>query len=401
VSASNELPARDHTAVKRNAAPRRVLIEDITLREGQQAAEVAFSRAAELDVVRLLDRIGVADIQVGFAGRDNDLLREVADLGTRANLAMILVGFANEWQSMVDEVADLGVSELQVLFRSADPQLAAMGLTRDEVADAVTTRVAYAKDKIERVTLTPSFGTSADLTFLSQLFRIGVDAGADRVAVIDTLGISSPESFRALVEHTREIVGEGVGIDVHCHDDLGLAVANSIAGVLGGADRIDASINGYGERAGNCPLEEVGLALKLLYGIDAGIDLSKLVETSSSVAALARTTVPSMKAVVGRDAFSQKLDIHLQLAEHDSSLMEPYDPALVGNTRQLRLGVGTGPKGVLTKLAELGSSPVDTVVASAVAAAINDYARKTDAVVGDAEFRRLVAEAQTQTVTEA
>jgi isopropylmalate/homocitrate/citramalate synthase len=390
VSAGKELI----TGNDRTASTSRVTIEDITLREGQQAAEIAFSRAAELELVGLLDRLGVADIQIGFAGRDTGLLREIVDMDVQSGLAMILIGFADDWQAVVDEVAELGVSELQVLFRSADRQMSAMGLTRDDVSDGVATRIAYAKGKFARVTFTPSFGTSADPTFLLQLYRIAAAEGADRVSVIDTLGISSPESFRALVERTREAVGDSIGIDVHCHDDLGLAVANSIAGVRGGADRIDASVNGYGERAGNCPLEEVALGLKLLYGIDAGIDLARLVDTSRSVAELARVSVPGMKAVVGHDAFSQKLDIHLKLAEHDSSLMEPYDPSLVGNSRQLRLGVGTGPYGVLTKLAELGEPPVEMPVARAVAEAINDFARTTDAAVGDEAFRELLHQAR-------
>ena len=370
-----------------------IQVEDITLREGQQAAEIAFTRGAELEVARLVDELGVTTIQVGFAGRDDGLVEEVARLRPKAGLAMILVGFGDDWQRVVDNAAALGVTELQVLYRAADRQLEAMGLTRNEVADGVATRTGYASERVEHVTFTPSFGTSADREFLASLYGIAVDAGAERVSVIDTLGIASPETIRELVALAREAAGPGVGIDVHCHDDLGLAVANTIAGVLAGADRVDASVNGYGERAGNCPLEEVVLALELLYGYETAIRTEGLTATSRAVAELARTTVPAMKAVVGEDAFAQKLDIHLQLTARDPSLMEPYDPALVGNSRKLRLGVGTGRQGVLAKLRELGLPTVEPHVADAIAAKVNESARSVEAIISDLTFTRLVAEA--------
>jgi isopropylmalate/homocitrate/citramalate synthase len=189
----------------------------------------------------------------------------------------------------------------------------------------------------------------------------------------------------------RRLAGEQAGVRVHMHNDFGLGVANTLAGIEAGADWVEVTVNGLGERAGNCPLEELVVALEALYGIQVGVRteslfiLCKLVEQMSGVA------IAPMQPVVGGDVFSNKLEIHVKAASTDPTLMEPYDPAVVGNRRTIRLGRGTGPTGVLMKLQELNLALPAELIDTAVQR-VNQRAVANKKGVSDSEFRQLVGE---------
>lgn len=367
-----------------------VQIADITLREGEQASGIAFTRAEKVRLAARVAELGAAMVQVGFAGRDDDVVAAVRAASVPTRLAVVLVGFRGNWRLAAESAARAGADEIQVLFRGADRQLEAMGISREQALSLVAEQVGHCVQVVPAVTFHPSFVTVADEAFARELYAVADDAGATRFGVMDTLGVARPEAIAHLVGVARAATGDGA-VDVHCHNDFGLAVANTIAGLRAGASRADTSVNGYGERAGNCPFDELAVALELLYGVETGIDLAGLTALDEEISGMAAATLPPMKAVGGRDAFSQKLDIHVQLAKVDPSLMEPFSPGLVGNRRQLRLGRGTGPHGAREKAAQLGLEPPDEAAAALLAEAINERALASKRAVTDDEFRDMLA----------
>jgi isopropylmalate/homocitrate/citramalate synthase len=200
--------------------------------------------------------------------------------------------------------------------------------------------------------------------------------------------VAGPERIAQLVTQIKDLTGGEVG--VHCHDDFGLALANTLAGLQAGANLADSSLLGLGERAGNCATEELAVALELLYGVATGVDLERLTGLAEYVSEVTGVPISPAKAVVGSDAFSQKLDMHVALTRKDPSLLEPFPPQRVGNRRRLRLGLGSGPISVLAKLEQLGLPAVDERRARDIAAWVNETALRRRSAVTDEEFQENV-----------
>lgn len=367
----------------------RVRMHDITLREGQQAAEIAFSLADKVALAERLADAGVQYAQAGFAGADDEAVRALKKAGVPIDLSVLLVAFKDDWREALAGAVESGADVIQVLVRSGDAQLETMGVTR---ADALrqTEQVTAAAVAIGReVWYIPSFGTVADERFLLELYRVAADSGASVAAIADTLGVATPEATAYLVEAVRDATAGGV-VGVHCHDDFGLAIANTLAGIRAGAEIAEVTLNGYGERAGNCSLGELALALKLLYDSDPGIRLDRLVDLERFASEITGVPLPLDKPVSGKNVFAQKLDIHVALTKERAGLMEPYPPELVGNRRALRLGVGTGPVAVRAKLRKLGRDDLGDKEAGTLAELVRAQALEQKAAVEDEEFLRLV-----------
>jgi isopropylmalate/homocitrate/citramalate synthase len=255
------------------------------------------------------------------------------------------------------------------------------------------------RELVPEVSFDPSFVTLADPGFLREVYSAAAEAGAQRFGVADSTGVASPERIGELVRMVREVTGGGA-VGVHCHDDFGLALANTLAGLAAGADLADASVLGLGERAGNCAIEELALALQVLYQVDAGVRLDRLTALAQSVSQATGVPIPAAKAVVGADVFSQKLDMHVALTQRDPSLLEPYPPQTVGNRRRLRLGVGTGPVAIKAKLAELGLPELDAAAAAELADWVNQTALGQKRGVTDAEFEERAGSAFSQALSD-
>lgn len=331
---------------------RSILIHDITLREGEQAAGVAFDAADRIAIARALDEVGVQRIQVGFAGQHDDAVREMKGAGIRSSLSELCVVFDSGWKERVDLAARAEVDVLLMLMRASDAQLAKLPLTREQALDRVSAAVAFARERVGTVVFQPSFATTADPTYLEELCVAAAAAGAHEVSLADTVGIASPGRMGELVASIKRRAGIAVG--VHAHDDFGLAVANTLAAIEAGADVAEVSVLGLGERAGNCPLEELVVALEQLYAIPTAIDLKGLTTLAETVAKRANVPIPFSKPIVGEDVFTQKLDMHVRVAAESPWLHEPFDPGLVGQQRRLKLGRGSGKISVRAKLDQLG-----------------------------------------------
>jgi isopropylmalate/homocitrate/citramalate synthase len=368
----------------------RLTVTDCTLREGQQAAEVAFSPDDEVEFVRALSALGVPVVQVGYAGDDDASVRRIRQACPTQSLASLLVGWKPDASDALASTREAGADVCSVLFRSTDAHLDKLGYTRTGAVDRVQELVALGRAAgFREVAFGPSFSTLADQDFLFQLYAAALEAGATVISLADSTGTAKPSVVRYLVERMRAL-SDTAGVRVHMHNDLGLAMANTLAGVEAGADWIEVTVNGLGERAGNCPLEEFVVAIEALYGIRLPIRSEGLYELSRLVARLTNVGIPPMKPVVGADVFANKLEIHIVAAEADPTLMEPFDPVLAGNRRTIRLGRGTGPTGVRMKATELGLDLPDHSV-PAVVAAVNDWAVAHKRGVPDDVFAELVA----------
>jgi isopropylmalate/homocitrate/citramalate synthase len=377
---------------------RRVSIQDITLREGQQAADVAFSIPEKVGLAAQLVDAGIKRIQAGYAGADEETVSALKCI-PGAVVSVLLVAFRDDWRAAAEKAAAAGVDVLMVLFRVAPSQLAAMGITEARALEQIRSAVAVGRELVPEVSFDPSFVTLADPGFLREVYSAAAEAGARRFGVADSTGVASPERIAELVRMVREVTGGGA-VGVHCHDDFGLALANTLAGLAAGADLADASVLGLGERAGNCAIEELALALQVLYKVDAGVRLDRMTALAQSVSQATGLPIPAAKAVVGEDVFSQKLDMHVALTQRDPSLLEPYPPQTVGNRRRLRLGVGTGPVAIRAKLAELGLPEVDAAAAAELAAWVNQTALGRKRGVTDAEFAEKAGSAFSQPLSD-
>jgi isopropylmalate/homocitrate/citramalate synthase len=363
---------------------RRITIQDITLREGQQAADVSFSIPEKVALAERLVDAGVTRVQAGYAGADDATvaaLKRVPGLQASA----LLIAFKDDWERAVESVAAAGIDVIMVLYRVAPSQLRAMDISPPQALDRIRAAVRRAVELAPGASFDPSFVTLAEPGFLREAYAAAAEAGARHFGVADSTGIAAPQRIAELVGMVGEVTGGGA-VGVHCHDDFGLALANTLAGIEAGATLADASVLGLGERAGNCATEELALALEVLYGLDSGCRLERMTGLAEAVSAAAGVPIPPAKAVVGAEVFSQKLDMHVALTQRDPSLLEPYLPELVGNRRHLRLGVGTGPLAVRAKLAQLGLPSVGDGAAEALAAWVNQVAMASKRGVTDDEF---------------
>lgn len=364
---------------------------DVTLREGEQAAEVAFTRDDKRAIASALLDVGVPVVQVGYPDPDTvDVVASLRRDAPDARLATLVVGWSDTAPDGMRQVRDAGADVCSVLLRAADGHIANLGWDRSRVLDRAAELVAFGRDLgFADVMIAPSFATAADLDFLLAIYRAALDAGATVISLADSMGIASPAGIRLLIRELVAVAGDA-GVRVHTHDDYGLALANALAAVECGANWVDVSVLGLGERAGNCALEEIAVAAEGLYGIETGVRLSGLSDLCALVATRTGVDIPPMKAIVGENGFTNKLEIHVKAAAADPSLMEPYDPVLVGNRRRIRIGRGSGPTGVRIKAAELGVT-VDDDRIDEVVAAVNEWAARTKRSLTDDELRRVLA----------
>lgn len=249
---------------------------------------------------------------------------------------------------------DADVDRVHVFIATSDIHLKyKLGISREEAVRWAVDSIEFLKSHGVEVEFSAEDATRSDPAFLEEIYSAAVDAGADILDIPDTVGIAKPEFIRDIVSRVVSI-SRGRIVSVHCHNDFGLATANSIAGVLAGARQVHVTINGIGERAGNASLEEVVMALKILYGYEIGINTEKLVEVSRLVSKLTGVPVQPNKAIVGRNAFGHESGIHTHGVLRNPATYEPFPPELVGARRWLALGKHAGSHGIRAKLVEMG-----------------------------------------------
>ena len=304
---------------ERRAEPNRILIFDTTLRDGEQSPGASMTLEEKLDVAELLDAMGVNIIEAGFpiaSEGDFEAVTEVARRVKRATVA----GLARSATKDIDRAGEAlrhAARPRIHTFISTSPLHMKFKLNKEpaEVLEMITASVKRARNYVADVEWSAEDGTRSEIDFLCRCVELAIKAGATTINIPDTVGYAMTEEYQALFETVRARVPDSdkAIFSVHCHDDLGLAVANSLAGIKGGARQVECTINGIGERAGNAALEEVVMALKVRNDrlpYHTGIDATMLTRASKLVSAVSSFPVQYNKAIVGRNAFAHESGIH-------------------------------------------------------------------------------------------
>ncbi len=319
---------------------KRIRINDTTLRDGEQAAGVAFTAGEKIAIARLLDAIGLEEIEVGIpamGGEEAQAIRAIVVLGLRADL----LGWNRAVRADVEASLACGLKRVQISIPVSDVQIRAkFGGERRLALERLEGAMAFALDKGLFVAAGGEDSSRAEEGFLLEVAQRAQEWGASRFRFCDTVGILDP--FTTYRKVRRLVKALAIPIEMHTHDDLGLATANALAGLKAGAASVNTTVNGLGERAGNAALEEIVMALGQLYGVELGIDTRRLPELSRLVAQASGGPVPRWKAIVGENAFAHESGIHADGVLKDPHTYEPFAPEAVGLTRRLVVGKHSG-----------------------------------------------------------
>jgi len=363
---------------------------DTTLRDGEQSVGVCFSPDEKFAIAVKLAELGVGRIESGFPRVSEDDTQAVKRI-LEANLSSEIWGFARCMQADIDAHIELGTRYLLVEISTSDVKMKAFGFSREKVMERIISSVKHAKDSgIERVNFFAVDSTRSDMAFLRDVYSSAVEAGADEISVVDTIGVCAPETAEYLVREVKSWVGKSVPLHWHGHNDFGLATAAAIAAVRGGADWIQGTINGMGERAGNADICEVALALQFLYKVPVELDLSKAREISRLVQTSGNYTVDGWKPVVGEYLYTRESG-GIASQFHIPAAIEPYSADIVAAERKIVLGKKSGMASIKIKLDELGlNAPVEKH--GDILERVKSQATAEKRLLTDDEFRAVVAQ---------
>ncbi|CAO4154900.1 2-isopropylmalate synthase [Methylorubrum aminovorans] len=351
------------------SAKDRVVIFDTTLRDGEQCPGATMTLDEKLAVAELLDGMGVDIIEAGFpiaSNGDFEAVSEIARRTKRATVAGLARAIPADIARAGEAVRHAERGRIHTFVSTSAIHLAhQMRKTQDEVIEIILKTVAQARDLVEDVEWSAMDATRTDIDYLCRCVEAAIRSGATTINLPDTVGYATPLEYGAMFRQVRERVpnADKAIFSVHCHNDLGLAVANSLAGLEGGARQIECTVNGIGERAGNAALEEIVMAIRTRADVmpyDTGIDTTMLTRASKLVSHAANFPVQYNKAIVGRNAFAHESGIHQDGMLKHSETYEIMTPASVGLAKtSLVMGKHSGRAAFKSKLGELGISLSD------------------------------------------
>jgi 2-isopropylmalate synthase len=344
--------------------PDRVQIFDTTLRDGEQSPGISLNTQEKVEIAQQLARLGVDVIEAGFPITSPGDFEAVESIARKVE-GPVICGLARTHKADIDAawgaIKDSERPRIHTFISTSDIHIQhQLQTTRDDVKGQAKAAVTLAKSYCEDVEFSPMDATRAETEFTAEVCAIAIAEGATVVNIPDTVGYTTPEEFRRYFERLYELVPdlEQVRVSVHCHDDLGLAVANSYAGVLAGARQVECAINGIGERAGNCSLEEIVMLLRIrrdVHGLDTGIDTRELARTSRMVIRFTGYAVQPNKAIVGRNAFAHEAGIHQDGVLKERTTYEIMDARDVGlESNSIVLGKHSGRHALRNALEQLG-----------------------------------------------
>ncbi len=330
-----------------------IIIDDTTLRDGEQTAGVVFSRREKITIARMLDAIGVREIECGIPAMGDEEragIKALVDLGLNARLLTWNRALIPEIKASIS----CGVKAVDISLSVSDQMIAhKLRTDRAAVKEQLKVALGFAKEHDLYVSVGGEDAGRADLTFLVELMEITRSLGGDRFRFCDTLGMMDPFTMFDKISYLRRAVPE-VEIEVHTHNDLGMATANAIAGIKAGARFVNTTINGLGERAGNAALEEVVMALRHACGRESGIDTHRFREISLFVAKASQRPLPVSKPVVGERVYAHESGLHADGIIKDPRNYEGFNPAEVGMARSIVVGKHSGASGLIERYLGMG-----------------------------------------------
>ena len=342
----------------------RIIIFDTTLRDGEQSPGASMNAAEKLRLASMLELLGVDAIEAGFPAAspgDFEAVRLVAGKIQRAQVTALARASKEDIDSAWGSIKEAAHPRIHTFIATSDIHLEhKLKMSRDEVIQAAVQAVQYAKSFTDNVEFSAEDGSRSDRDFLCRMFEAAIEAGATTVNLPDTVGYAMPDEFGQLIAYVREHTPNihRAVLSIHCHNDLGLATANTLAGLKAGARQAEVTINGIGERAGNTSLEEIVMGLYTRrdhLGLETGINTREIFPASRLVSMVTGMVVQPNKAVVGANAFAHEAGIHQDGVLKHRMTYEIMEPGIVGLTsNRLVLGKHSGRHAFRQRLTEMG-----------------------------------------------
>jgi isopropylmalate/homocitrate/citramalate synthase len=385
VSAFNFLPeVRAGVNLAKN-----IIISDCTLRDGEQQPGIVFGPEDKMRIAKALDEIGIPEIEVGMPSvsqQEQESIKAIAKAGLRAKIRVVCMAIKADIDLAVSCGAQIAVVSLPAGYLQIEHKIR---WPEAKILETAVNLTNYAHQQGLEVVFSPMDTTRSDADFLERYLRTVVkDGHADRVRITDTCGAAIPLAIKYLVKKIAGITHRPV--EIHTHDDFGLATANILAGLEAGASVASTTMIGIGERSGNALTEEVALALRILYDVDLGLELGKFYQTARLIQEITGITMPPHKAVVGENAFAQEAGAIVAGWIANPFTAEPYLPEVVGQTAKVLLGKWSGKASVAWKLKGLGISATDDQTTE-ITKQVKEEAERTKRMVSDEALRRIAS----------
>ncbi len=369
-------------------SPRKIIVHDVTLRDGEQMAGVIFDREDKISIAQKLDAAGVDRIEAGnpvISEAEKENVKSVAKLGLNAKVFAL----SRSIKSDVDLALDCDVSGILLYSPGSELQMERkLGWSKDRALRAPAEVAAYAKSHGLYVAYTAYDTTRSELSTLGDIYKQVIEIGkVDSIAIFDTVGCITPQAMFYLVSKIRESCR--LPLEVHAHDDFGLATANTLAAVSAGVEIVQTAVNGLGERCGNASTEEVVVALKLLHGVESNVKIQNLYELSKFVESKSKVDLAVNKPLVGLNSFRFEAGLVVDGIVKYPLTMEPMIPDLVGQKNTIVLGKKSGKSSIVLKLKELGISPSEEEV-NQILNLVKKTGEENKRILTDSEFSKIV-----------